>query len=129
LDGMPEEYTNLVAALKALQQAEDPTAEPPVMVTLAMAEDEWYTRPETVSYGTVRLDFEADALHGDNIKTATAYEGSVDLFSMVRSGAGWVELICQTLTTYCDGCWSLNYHTYERDTGLYHWEWSFQVEG
>jgi hypothetical protein len=117
---MPEEYTDLVEALKSLSQGN---------VTLPMAEDGWDRRPETVSYGVVSLDFEADALHGDNRKVATAYEGSVDLFSLQRDGAGWVELITGTLTDYCEGCWSLNHHTYERDTGLFHWEWAFQVEG
>lgn len=126
---MPEEYTALVTALKALQQVEDLTADPPVMVTLQMAEDGWDTRPETVSYGIVSLDFEADALHGDNRKVATAYEGSVDLYSMARNGAGWVELITAALTEHCESCWSLNHHTYERETGLFHWEWAFQVEG
>ena len=126
---MPEEYTSLVEALKALQQAEDPNAEDPVMVILPMAEDEWYTRPDTVSYGTVQLDFEVDNLTGDDLKQSTSYEGSVDLYSMVRSGAGWVELITQTLTEHCRAAWSLNHHMYERETGLFHWEWTFQVEG
>ena len=99
------------------------------MVTLPMAEDGWDTRPETVSYGIVSLDYEVDALHGDNRKVATAYEGGVQLYSMARNGAGWVELITETLTDYCESCWSLNHHTYERDTGLFHWEWTFQVEG
>lgn len=126
---MFENYNALVAALKMLQQEEDPAAKDTVMVTLPMAEDEWYTRPETVSYGTVRLDFEADALRGDNRKTATAWEGSVDLYSLVRNGAGWVELIMDTLTEHCEGAWSLNSHTYERETGLFHWEWAFQIEG
>ena len=121
-------YNALVTALKSLQQAEDPQAAQPVMVTLPMAEDEWYTRPETVSYGTVRLDFEADALRGDDKKTATAYEGSVDLYSLVRNGAGWIPLIESTLTSHCDGAWELNSHTYERDTSLFHWEWTFEVE-
>ena len=120
---MPEEYTKLVTALKALSQGESPNE-----VILPMAEDGWNTRPETVSYGIVSLDFEADALHGDNKKVATAYEGSVDLYSLQKSGAGWVPLIRQTLTDYCDGAWSLNFHGHERDTGLYHWEWAFQVE-
>jgi len=124
---MPEEYTNLVTALKALQQAEDPTAQNPVMVTLPMAEDEWYTRPDAVSYGLVSLDFEAGALHGDGTKGDTSYSGSVDLFSMTKSGAGWVELITGTLTEYCGGSWSLNSHTYERETSLFHWEWTFEV--
>ena len=121
---MPEEYTNMVTALKALTQGEEPNT-----VTLPMAEDEWNTRPETVSYGTVRLDFEADALNGDNLKKCAAYEGSVDLYSLQREGAGWVPLICDALTEHCESCWSLNYHTYERETGLFHWEWAFQVEG
>ena len=121
---MPEEYTNLVTALKALTQGESPN-----LVRLPMAEDDWNTRPETVSYGTVALDFEADALRGDNLKVATAYEGSVDLYSLQRDGAGWVELITATLTEHCEGAWSLNAHMYERNTGLFHWEWVFQVEG
>ena len=121
---MPEEYTALVEALKALTQGETPDP----MITLPMAEDEWNTRPDTVSYGTVRLDFEADALRGDDIKVATAYEGSVDLFSTDRNGEGWVELITGTLTEHCGGCWSLNMHAYERETGLFHWEWAFQIE-
>ena len=125
---MCEEYTKLVAALQALEQPEDET-EDPEMVLLPMAEDEWYTRPETVSYGTVRLDFEADTLEGDDVKQTTAYEGSVDRYSLVRNGAGWVERIMETLTVYCGTAWYLNLHTYERDTGLYHWEWAFQVEG
>ena len=126
---MPEEYTKLVAALKNLQQVEDLTADPPVMVTLPMAEDGWDTRPDVVSYGEVQLDFEADNLTGDDLKQSISYEGSVDLYSMVRSGAGWVELITQTLTEHCRAAWSLNYHTYERETSLFHWEWTFQVEG
>lgn len=121
---MPTEYTNLVTALKALTQGESPN-----LVRLPMAEDDWNTRPDTVSYGTVRLDFEVDALHGDNRKQVTAYEGSVDLYSLQRDGAGWVPLITGKLAEHCEGCWSLNHHTYERETNLFHWEWAFQLEG
>ena len=121
---MPEEYTALVTALKALTQGESPDP----VVKLPMAEDEWNTRPDTVSYGIVSLDFEVDALRGDNRKVATAYEGSVDLYSLQRDGAGWVPLIKAALTDHCESCWSLNHHTYEQETGLFHWEWTFQVE-
>ena len=121
---MPTEYTNLVTALKALTQGEKPN-----QVKLPMAEDDWNTRPETVSYGTVALDFEADALRGDNLKVATAYEGSMDLYSYKKSGDGWVPLIEEVLTEHCDSCWRLDYHTHERETGLYRWEWVFQIEG
>lgn len=124
---MYEEYTNLVTALKNLQQVEDLTADPPVMVTLPMGEDEWDVRPDVVSYGTVQLDFEAGALNGDGVKNDVSHSGSVDLYSMVRSGAGWLELITQTLTEHCGSSWSLNSHTYERNTGLFHWEWTFEV--
>ena len=121
---MPDEYNALVTDLKALQQGEEPNT-----VTLPMAEDDWNTRPDSESYGTVRLDFESDALRGDDVKVAEAFEGSVDLFSKSRSGAGWIPLIRAVLTKYCGGCWYLNNHTYERDTGLFHWEFVFQVEG
>ena len=127
---MYDTYAALVTALKSLEQTVGQAAEgeDPEMVTLPMAEDGWNTRPDTVSYGIVRLDFESGALRGDDIKLDTAYEGSVDLYSLERSGAGWVEEICKTLTAYCDGAWSLNHHTYERETSLFHWEWVFQVE-
>lgn len=126
---MSEKYLALVNALKTLEQVEDLTAEDPEMVTLPVAEDEWNTRPETVSYGVVSLDFEGGQLNGDGRKMDVSYEGSVDLFSLVRSGAGWVDLITDTLTEHCGACWSLNSHTYERETGLFHWEWVFELEG
>lgn len=128
---MPEKYAELVEALKTLTQTVTPAedGEEPETALLPMAEDEWYTRPDTVSYGIVSLDFEADALQGDGMKLESAYEGSVDLFSLVKSGAGWVPMITETLTEYCGPCWSLNTHNYERETGLFHWEWVFQIEG
>lgn len=121
---MPEEYTTLVTALKALTQGEEPNVK-----TLPMAENEWNTRPDSDSYGIVALDYEADALYGDNLKTVISYEGSVDLFSRKKDGDGWVEEIVNTLTAYCDGAWSLNSHMYERENRIFHWEWVFQVEG
>jgi len=120
---MPEEYTALVNALKSLTQGEAPNT-----ATLPMAENGWNSRPETVSYGIVSLDFEADALRGDDRKQCIAWEGSVDLYSLQKDGAGWVPLITQALEDHCDGAWSLNTHVYERETGLFHWEWAFQVE-
>ena len=121
---MPEEYTNLANAMKALTQGEEPNT-----VTLPVAENDWNTRPDTDSYGIITLDYETDALHGDNLKQAEAYEGSMHLFSRAKDGAGWIPLIKNTLKEYCDGAWSLNHHAYERETGLFHWEWVFQVEG
>ena len=121
---MCAEYTALVAAMKALTQGTEPNT-----VTLPVAENYWHTRPDAESWGVIALEFEADSLHGDNVKVATAYEGSVDLFSRAKDGAGWVELITGCLTDHCDGAWSLNSHQYENETRIFHWEWTFQVEG
>ena len=116
---MPEEYLELVEALKGMRQDGE---------SLPMAEDEWRTRPDAESYGIVSLDFEAGALHGDDRKVATAYEGSVDLYSADKHGAGWIEKIKGVLSEKCGGSWSLNSHQYERETGLFHWDRAFQVE-
>ena len=118
-------YESLVNALKSLTQS---AGDPPETVTLPMAEDEWYTRPDAESYGIVSIDFEADALNGDSLKMDTVHEGSVDLFSRTRGGAGWIPLIKEALTDYCGPSWSLNSHTYERETSLFHWEWTFEIE-
>lgn len=120
---MADTYSSLVAAMKALTQGESPAE----VITLPMAEDEWNTRPNAESYGIISLDFERDSLDGDDVKLDVSMEGSVDLFSHSRSGAGWVEKIRKTLETYCGACWSLNSHMYERETGLFHWEWTFEV--
>lgn len=117
---MPEEYEALVADMKALTQDG---------VTLPVAEDDWATRPDTDSYGIIALEFEADALNGDNRKVDTAWEGSVDLYSHSRRGGGWINKITETLTKHCESAWRLNHHTYERESGLFHWEWVFQIEG
>jgi hypothetical protein len=121
---MPTEYESLVTAMKALTQGEEPNT-----VTLPVAEYDWKTRPNADSYGTIALEFEADALEGDNIKQVRAFEGSVDLWSHQKRGSGWIALIEAVLTEHCESAWTLNYHAYERETGLFHWEWSFQIEG
>lgn len=121
---MPEEYEALVADMKALAQGVEPD-----IITLPVAENEWTTRPDTESYGTIALEFEPDALYGDDVKQAEAYEGSMDLYSRKKDGAGWIPLIRRALTEHCDGAWRLNHHAHERETGLFHWEWVFQVEG
>ena len=121
---MPETYESLVRALKALTRGEAPDTE-----TLPMAENGWNTRPDTVSYGIVNLDFETTPLYGDNVKQDTAHEGSLDLFSRKKDGDGWIPMITETLTEHCEGCWSLNYHTHETESNLFHWEWVFEVEG
>lgn len=126
---MYERYQALVTAMKALTQVEDPNAAETATVTLPVAEDEWDVRPDTVSYGLISLDFEAGNLDGDDGKQDRVFGGSADLFSMVRGGAGWIPLIEATLAAYCGPCWTLNLKTYERETGLFHWEWTFEIAG
>ena len=111
-------YEKLVNALMNLTQEG---------AKLPMREDEWSTRPEADSYGTVSLDFEAGQLEADDLKQDTGYEGSADLFSRIKGGGGWRPLIEAALTEYCGPCWELNSYQYERKTGLGHWEYTFQI--
>ena len=120
---MTDTYSSLVAAMKALTQGESPAE----VITLPMAEDEWNTRPNAESYGIISLDFERDSLDGDDVKLDVSMEGSVDLFSPAKDGDGWVPLITAALAEYCGPCWEWNSHAYERETGLFHWEWTFEV--
>ena len=122
------DYRTMVTAMKNLTQTTG-TGNNAVTVKLPMAEDEWDMRPDTESYGMVSMDLEGNQLNGDNMKVDRSYEGSVDLFSHVKSGAGWVDLIEGTLAAYCGPGWGLNSHQYERGTGLTHWEWTFRIAG
>ena len=109
---MPEDYKALVTALKASK--------------IPFAEYDWKKRP-TGDYGTVQLDYEADADHGDNRKVARAWGGSVDLFMHGRDEVkiNWVEEILESI---CESCWTLESVQHERETGLMHYEWRFEVE-
>jgi len=92
------------------------------------AENGWTSRPNTDSYGVVTLEYEPNALHGDDMKQIRAFEGSVDLFSRKKDGDSFIPLIEEALNVTCEGCWHLNSHQWERNEGLFHWEWVFQVE-
>ena len=124
---MPEAYEALLADMKALEKEPATTSEQAEV--LPVEEDGWDTRPDVESYGEIQLEFEADSLDGDNVKLNRAFEGSIDLYSRKRTGDGWIQLIEQTLTKHCGANWILNYHGYERETALSHWEWAFQIEG
>ena len=120
-----DNITALVSAMKSLTKGEEPNT-----VTLPVAEDGWNTRPDTDSYGIIYpIEFEADALSGDDVKLAAANEGSFDLYSRKKDGDGWIPLIERVLTEHCEGCWRMDYHTKERETNLFRWEWVFQIEG
>jgi len=112
---MPEDYMNLAEALQE--------------IGLPCAENAWNTRPKG-SYITYALEFEADADYGDNLKIGRAWEGSIDLFATSKRGDGYPAQIEAALNANCDGCWRCERHgTWEQETGLFHFEWVFQVEG
>ena len=82
---MPTEYENLVTAMKALTQGEEPDT-----VTLPVAENDWNTRPDADSYGIITLDYETDALHGDNLKQAEANRWEPDaVYTMCNQHIEW----------------------------------------
>ena len=106
-------FDTLVSLLKAIKNVQ-------------FTEYEWKTRPNG-NFGTVQLDFEAEDSNGDDTKLDRAWEGSVDLFTHGKEMmiASAVET---ALETVCAGSWYLNSEQYERDTGLIHREFVFQIE-
>lgn len=90
------------------------------------AEYEWKTRPNG-NFGTVQLDFEAETSNGDDGKQDRAWEGSVDLFTHGKEMM-IVAAVETALETVCEGSWYLNSEQYERNTGLIHREFVFQLE-
>lgn len=90
------------------------------------AEYEWKTRP-TGNFGTVQLDFEADTDTGNDQKIDRAWEGSVDLFTHGKEMM-IVAAVETVLESVCSGSWYLNSEQYERETGLIHREFVFQLE-
>lgn len=90
------------------------------------AEYEWKTRPNG-NYGTVQLDFEIPSDDGDNEKVDRGWEGSVDLFTKGKAMM-IVAAVESALATVCGNSWELNSEQYERETGLIHREFVFQIE-
>ena len=90
------------------------------------AEYEWATRPAG-NFGTVKLDFEADDDDGDDFKQDRAWEGSVDLFTRGKEML-IVAAVESALEDVCEGSWYLGSELYERETGLIHRQFIFQIE-
>lgn len=89
-------------------------------------EYEWKTRPNG-NHGTVQIDFEAEDDNGDDYKQARAWEGSVDLFTRGKEMM-IVAAVESILEEVCEGSWYLNSEQHERETGLIHREFVFQLE-
>lgn len=90
------------------------------------AEYEWKTRP-IGNYGTAQLDFEIPSDDGDDEKVDRGWEGSVDLFTKDKAMM-IVAAVESALATVCGNSWELNSEQYERETGLIHREFVFQIE-
>lgn len=106
-------YEQLVYELKAIP-------------SLPVAENEWSTRPAG-NHATVQIDFGAESDSGDDHHQGQAYEGSVDLFTKgsAPTVAAQVEA---ALESVCGAAWELNLKQYDRETGLIHREYVFQIE-
>ena len=90
------------------------------------AEYEWATRP-VGNHLTVQLDFSAQDDNGDDHHQDTSWEGSVDLYTV---GKAWdvAAQVEEVLTAHCEGAWEMNSMQYDRETGLIHREYVFQLE-
>ena len=106
-------YDELLTALQNIQGVE-------------FEEYEWKTRPNG-NHGTVQIDFEAEDDDGDDGHIDRAFEGSVDLFTHGKEMM-IVAAVESALETVCGGSWYMNSEQYERETGLIHREFVFQIE-
>lgn len=111
---MPETYEQIVRELKSID--------------IPFAENGWTTRPNSDLYGVVALDFEAAGDDGDNEKQDRAWEGSVDLYSKSKRPECLWD-IEEILSDNCECAWEVSSIQWEQETGLFHWEWTFRVEG
>ena len=89
-------------------------------------EYEMKTRPAG-NFGTVQLDFEAEDDNGDDSKVDRAWQGSVDLFTHGKQML-IVAAVESALESVCEGSWYLNSEQYERETGMIHREFVFEIE-
>ena len=94
---------------------------------VTIQEYEFKTRPSG-NHGTVQMDFEAEVDNGDDSRQDRAFEGSLDLFTRKKEMM-IVAAVETVLEIHCSGSWYLNSEQYERETGLIHREFVFQLEG
>ena len=112
---MPQEYEDLVTALEE--------------TGIPFAEYGWKTAPEG-NYGVISLEFEADSLEGSDGKRIRSFEGSVDLyFRQIACRADLMAKVENALESVCAASWRMNSFQHESNTGYFHAEWVFQVEG
>lgn len=95
---------------------------------IPVAENAWTTRPDSADYAVIAYDYENNADDGENQKQERSHTGSIDLFSKNKRGNDYPAEIEEILTDCCENAWELNSFTWEEDTGLFHWEWIFEVE-
>lgn len=95
--------------------------------SVAFTEFEWSPRP-TTDYGTAQIDFAANALNADDLTTEQAYEGSVDVF-LHKPDRAKLKAVTDVLTAHCGATWRMNSQQHENETGLFHYEYVFQLEG
>lgn len=108
---MPSQYEALVAALK--------------LTSYPVAEYGWATRPEG-AYLVTGIDMESGHLDGDGRKQDRSWEGSVDaFFRTLTERDEMISAVEEILTEIFGASWEMNSLQHERDTGLFHIEWTF----
>jgi hypothetical protein len=70
-------------------------------------------------------DGETDALSADDRKVLQAVGGTIDLFTFIEDDPVFMGV--QTALNNAEISWNLNSVQYEDDTGLIHFEWTWQV--
>lgn len=90
---------------------------------LAFAHFGWSRAPEG-DYGVYAEDGANDLEAGDE-HAEKALTGTVDYFTRDDSGACKDEIEAALEAAGC--AWALNSVQFEDDTGLIHWEWTFEV--
>ena len=108
---MPSQYEALVAALK--------------LTSYPVAEYGWATRPEG-AYLVAGIDMESGHLDGDGRKQDRSWEGSVDaFFRTITERDEMIQAVEEILAEIFGASWEMNSLQHERDTGLFHIEWTF----
>lgn len=105
-------YSSLILALKA--------------TGIPFAEYAWQNAPQSSSYGVISIDMTASTIWADGGLTERTFEGSVDLF--VRGNPRTDFRTVDGVLKASGLPFRLNSAQYEDDTGLLHYEWTFEVE-
>lgn len=105
-------FDELLADLKQIQNID-------------FTESAWATRPST-DFGTASIDFETVGDDGDDTKVTRIFSASVHAFLHGKKPETVAE-IERVLTKHLRNGWRMNLSRFEEQTGLTHFEWTFDI--